>query len=232
MIIGNGLLSRAFCSFEHDNDVVIFASGTSNSNENNDANFYREESLLLEIIRSNRDKTFVYFSTCSIEDISKKESKYVQHKLRMESLINGQCKSFYIFRLPQVVGVTRSKTLISYLFSSIGSGERFSVQRNATRNLIDVKDVFLICNYIISNHIYINEVTNIASRQNLEVISIVNMIESILSRKANFEFIDSGSTNYIDISKIEKIPDFDALNDSEYVKRILLSFYQINEKLQ
>ena len=39
MVIGNGMIANAFKQYENDDEVIIFASGVSNSKENNDSEF-------------------------------------------------------------------------------------------------------------------------------------------------------------------------------------------------
>ena len=63
MIIGNGLIANSFLDSDL-NNIIIFASGVSNSKEENLLEFDREKKLLLRIIYENFNKKIVYFSTC------------------------------------------------------------------------------------------------------------------------------------------------------------------------
>jgi len=219
MIIGNGMIAKAFKKYENSLRTVIFASGVSNSKETDEKNFNRERELLNNTLNRNSDKLFVYFSTCSIEDSSQQNSKYIIHKKKMEELIKTKSNSYYIFRLPQVVGKTHSPTLVNFLIDSITNSKFFYVQKNATRNLIDVDDVFIICDHIITNGLYLNSIVNIASPFNLKVIEIVSLIEEILNKKANFELIEQGVSQEINIDKI-KFANY--IFDKNYIKNILL----------
>lgn len=219
MIIGNGMIARAFSKYKNSLDIIVFASGVSNSKEINKENFNREKNLLNNTISNNQDKLLVYFSTCSIEDNSQQDSQYIIHKKNMEELIEAKCKKYYIFRLPQVVGETHSPTLVNFLINAIKKNNFFYVQQYATRNLIDVNDVFYICNKLISEQKYINEITNIASPFNMKVIDIVHIIEAILGQKANFKFVSQGLEQKIDIAKIEFIGN--NLFDKKYINKIL-----------
>jgi len=223
MIVGNGMIAKAFSKYENSLEIIIFASGVSNSKETEEKNFNREMNLLKSTLNNHPDKLFVYFSTCSIEDDSQKDSKYIMHKKKMEELIKTKNNSYCIFRLPQVVGKTNSPTLVNFLIDSIANSKFFYVQENATRNLIDVDDVFTICDYIITNKLYLNSIVNIASPFNLKVLEIVSIIEEILKKKAHFELIKQGSSQKINIDKIKFS---NHIFNNDYIKNILLKRMQ------
>ena len=73
MIVGNGLIAKAFDNFK-DDKVIIFASGVSNSLEQRKQEFDREN-ILSNVINENPEK-IVYFSTCYFNDIRKKKVCY------------------------------------------------------------------------------------------------------------------------------------------------------------
>jgi nucleoside-diphosphate-sugar epimerase len=220
MIIGNGMLAKAFIAYKNIQNIIIFASGVSNSKEVKKDNFNREKELLLNNIVNHNNKLLVYFSTCSIEDESQKNSHYMKHKQAMEDLVKTKCLNYYIFRLPQVVGDTNSLTLVNFLIDSISNNNKFFIQQYATRNLIDVDDVFIICNELISKKKYLNETTNVASPFNIKVIEIVNILENILDKKAIFDLTEEGGGNHINIEKIQYfISDIFKKN---YLKKILI----------
>jgi len=66
MVVGNGLLANTFKSYSDNEDVIIFASGVSNSGCVDPEQFKRESNLVAKYKTSK--KLFVYFSTSSIED--------------------------------------------------------------------------------------------------------------------------------------------------------------------
>ena len=84
MIIGNGLLAKAFSDFENNEKILIFASGVSNSNETRRQEFEREEILLRKGLTTHKDKLIIYFSTCSVYEPSTNYREYTRHKLDME----------------------------------------------------------------------------------------------------------------------------------------------------
>ena len=87
MVIGNGLLSRVFFEYKENTDLLIFASGVSNSQESSVSEFEREKLMLLEVLENHSNKTLVYFSTCAFYDTYFKENLYLRHKRQMEKLI-------------------------------------------------------------------------------------------------------------------------------------------------
>lgn len=225
MVVGSGMIAQAFHKYIDNAGVVIFASGVSNSKENNPIAYSREENLLNRTIDENKDKTIVYFSTCSIYDNSVNSSKYVKHKVYMEKIVERRCDKFHIFRLPQVVGVTNSPTLVNYLFMSIKNHIPLTINKNSTRNLIHVDDVVKIISYLIDNKIYCNEITNIATPHNTMVLDIVVKIEKIMQMKANYQLIEFGAKQNIDISKMQELNIESDIFDINYTDEILSKYY-------
>lgn len=163
MIVGNGMIASAFKSyFGDDPDVIVFASGVSNSRENRGEEFLREKKMLMECM--SYEKFTFYFSTCSVNDPELLDAPYVVHKKEMETLVRS-AKDYAIFRLPQVVGKTPNpNTLTNYLYRQIMSGSNFKVWRHATRNLIDVDDVASIVSYLVRASLASGVTTNGSSR--------------------------------------------------------------------
>ena len=87
MIIGNGDLASVLPDRE---DLIFFASGVSNSQETRESEYQREVDLLM---KQNRDSHIVYFSTLAS---FYSRTRYVDHKLNMESLIKRYFKKYTI----------------------------------------------------------------------------------------------------------------------------------------
>lgn len=222
MIVGSGMMAKAFKEYENSNEVLIFARGVSNSLETKKEEFERETALLLETIEKYRDKTLVYFGTCSVLDSQNNYNAYIKHKVKMENIIRENCKNYFIFRLPQVVGKTTSPTLINFLATQIKNGTPFHLWKNSKRNLIDVADVYKIASYLINNSIFKNQITNIASHQSVNITTIVQKIELLLDKKANYVVEDRGTFYDIDISKISKyLSNIGICFDESYIDIIL-----------
>lgn len=206
MIIGNGLIARRFKSFIDNQDIVIFASGVSNSQEDRESEYIREEKLLQETLHLHQNKTFIYFSTCSVYDDNLNSTKYVTHKLKMENMIKKKSNGYYIFRLPQVLGSGgNDNNLVNSIYSKVQSGEKFEIWKNATRNLIDIDNIYKIVCCVLDSRMYKNEIVNIASKKNISIESLVKAVELKLNKKAHVNIVLKGSGYDIDISKILKL---------------------------
>ena len=226
MIIGNGLIAKAFDQyFSDDSEVVIFASGVSNSKENQEEAFLREENLLKNALDANKFVT--YFSTCSIDDPELFNTPYVVHKKKMESLVRGGAQRHAIFRLPQVVGKTcNPNTLTNYLYRQVVSGSTFQIWRNARRNFIDVDDVASISNYLISHSLTEKITENIASPFTISIPDLVGIFESVLGKKANYTIGDAGGKYEIDVERaLDAANHLDIKFDETYLERVIRKYY-------
>ena len=229
IVIGNGLIARAFKSASyHNSKVLIYSSGVSNSNEINPLNFSRESELVKKYLAMK--KYFVYFSTCSINDPDKVNSAYVRHKMLMESLIMTN-SSYLIIRLPQVVGLGGNKnTLVNKLYDDIKNGRNFNVCVDARRNLIDINDVLRITLEIIPLLFGSSRVLNIASPYSIPVIEIVEILEKIAGMPANYNLLSQGGSYSIDISDVSRlVKNFDEFFPAEYTNKILTKYYSVTK---
>ena len=193
MVIGNGMLAQKFAKYKSNLDIIIFASGVSNSLEKNSLEYLREAELLENIVTQNKDAVLVYFSSCSMYDSSVKETKYVLHKIAMENFIKKNVKKYLIFRISQIVGNTTNNTLVNYLIKSIKAKDRIVIWKNSMRNLIDIDDVYSIVSYILDNKTEVNQVIHIANSQNIWILDIVRQIENILKISAIYDLEDKGA---------------------------------------
>lgn len=225
MIIGNGLIARAFLDVDKKN-VIFYASGVSNSLEINEKEFLREENLIRKTIAENYGKLFVYFSTCSIYDSSKNGSAYVNHKLNMEHLVSTECEQYLIARVSNAVGQGgNSHTLINFLVNSLRSHETIQTHINATRNLIDVEDVVKITMELLQEN-KINRIVNVAYLANYSIVQIIAIVEEFLGKKAELELLKAGQSYSIDIPDVRNYFRINDLQDKEaYLKNILRKYY-------
>jgi nucleoside-diphosphate-sugar epimerase len=229
IVIGNGMIgNEAKSIWSKYSNHLIYASGVSNSACEDANEFLKEKNMLQETINKIKsDYYIIYYSTCSIYDSSiSKSSKYIQHKLEMESLVR-KCKKFYIFRLPQVVGHTNSdKTLIKYFYNSIQDGRKIQVYKNAFRNLIDVNDVIKLSEYICGKKEHENKITNIANPKNISIKSIINIIAEIVNKKPNIEIIDDGSSYEISNQTVNEICEKAGVSfDRDYEHKVIKKYY-------
>lgn len=222
-IIGNGLLANAFkfSKFSFNENIIVFASGVSNSQNSDNTGYAREYDLLRTI---DSGKKLIYFSTCSIYDKLNYDSSYVQHKLLMENYIKEEFRFYNILRLPQVVGRGGNpNNLLNYLYRSIRDNNIITVQKNAVRNIVDVEDIVRfssICNKIDQGLI------NIAAPNSTGILSIINCFESIFDRIARVDLVDGGYGYSIDIADIRRIiVNFDSYFHGEYLRNVIEKYY-------
>ena len=225
MIIGSGLIANAFApSFSDDPDIIIFASGVSNSQENRVEAFLREKQLLLECL-SLKKKIF-YFSTCSVHDPQLLDKPYAVHKIEMENLVAAS-PDYVIFRLPQVVGTTPNpNTLTNYLHKQILSGSHFQIWRHAKRNLIDVDDVALIATHLHQTFNTNRQLVNIACPFSLTIDQIVSIFELVLGIKANYSLVDMGGDYQIDSGLASEVAQRIGVSfDDTYIEKLIRKYY-------
>ena len=229
MVIGNGMIAKRFSSYNADAEVLIFAAGNSNSSGASTAESPRETELLLHSIEANQQATFVYFSTCSIYDPSLTQSIYVQHKLRMEELIEQHAPYYLIFRVSNPVGLTQNRhTVLNFFAEHIRTGLHFNVWKYASRNLIDIDDMFVLCDHIIQNGIKLNSVINIANPVNYPVVSIAEAIEQHFTCKGNYSLLEKGNSPLIDTTAIQ--PLFSLLHidfNPHYLTSLLQKYFPV-----
>ncbi|QNP49874.1 NAD(P)-dependent oxidoreductase [Diaphorobacter aerolatus] len=228
MIVGTGLVAKAFGKYANEmGNVCIFASGVANSKCNEENEFARERTLLQDVIESlSADCHLAYFSTCSIYDSTLKDSAYVSHKLNMEALI---CKRRYshVFRLPQLAGYSQNNTtLLNYLNSCIDADSLIKISRNAERNIIDVEDVARAVNHLLDNSSVENLTVNICNLRRERVLEIVSTLERIKGKRAKIELVEGGSFYDIPIGAVEEIYKEIGLHFSEsYLEGVLRKYY-------
>ena len=225
MIIGNGLLAKSFVrNFGDDPEIVIFASGVSNSRETHRDAFLREKHMLSEAL--GLKKMLVYFSTCSVNDPELVDTPYVNHKIEMEALVSA-VQDFTIFRLPQVVGKTQNpNTLTNFLYQKIMSGSSFQVWSHATRNLIDADDVAAIATHLIHSAVANGMTINIACPYFISIPRLVGIFETVLGKKAKYSVVDAGGTYAIDSQLAARVAKQIGINfDDSYIEKLIRKYY-------
>ena len=225
MIIGNGLLASAFRPYFQDApEIVVFASGVSNSRETHELAFLRERDLLMEALDTER--FFLYLSTCSVDDPELLETPYVIHKQQMESLVRTS-RDYAIFRLPQVVGTTHNpNTLTNYLYNQIVSGTHFQIWRHAKRNLIDVDDVAPIVAHLLKTCPVNRTTTNVACPFSVSILQLVATLELVTGKRASYEIVETGGLYIIDSSiAVEAASQIGIVFDESYIEHLIRKYY-------
>jgi nucleoside-diphosphate-sugar epimerase len=210
VVIGNGMVAKAFSKYSTDENIIIFASGVSNSKEKRSEEFEREFLLLSNVINDNKKSKFIYFSTCSIFDKQVSETPYVVHKKEVEDYIKKNCQNYIIFRLPTVIGSSKNdKTLFNNFKNKILNSEVMEIQKNSFRFLIDIEDLSYILPFFIENVLIKNQTINVSFNNKILVKDIVRLYEIILGRKSNVVLVDSENdfhfSNEFFINELNKI---------------------------
>ena len=218
MIVGNGLIARAFHTYREHPNVMIFAAGVSNSTETNPTAFKREEDLLKR--SAGREAMLLYFSTCAIDSVGPR-TPYLRHKLEMEAQVT-RIPSGHVIRLPQVVGIGGNPlNLVNFLFRHIRDGLRFPLFLNTRRNLIDANDVFAIVDELFRRG-WRDRVLRVASPDDTIGEDIVRYLEAITGRAAVFDPIQRGDLQRVDVSAVESlIPAYRDRFPPSYVRDLI-----------
>ena len=227
MVIGNGLMAKAFLQFNEDDSVIIFASGVSNSSQTAEEEYKREKALLHTCF--SKKTKLIYFSTCSITDDSIQHTQYIHHKLEMENLIKKKQDSYLVLRLPNVVGKSSNPhTLTNFIYNQIISSHSFQVYAHSCRYLIDVDDVFNIISVLLNNKNINDEIINVAFNNRINTIELVNLFEEVLSTRAQYELVNKGACYSIDNSRIkELIGEINFKTPEKYNINLLRKYYGI-----
>lgn len=229
MVIGNGLIASLFtdCDDEISDHVIFFASGVSNSLEDRIEAFEREENLIRETIEAFPNKIFLYFSTCSIYDESKKDSKYVLHKLKMEKIVEQTCPKYLIVRVSNAAGKGGNPHLLmNYIVNSVKNDEVLNVYTKATRNIIDVDDVKNITKSLVRSNL-LNRIVNVAYPENYTVAELIGIVENFFKRKVAINTIEEGTSYEINCAEVNAYFTATKMNNKEkYMENILKKYFQ------
>lgn len=229
MVVGNGLIARAFQKFEKDNSVLIFASGVSNSNEVNSAAFKRELALIKAEISKNSEAKFVYFSSTGVFDKTISTSKYIQHKLKMEKYIETHVPKYLIFRISNAVGYSKNPyTVLNFLVNAVKSQQELTIWKNAERNLIDVEDIVYVVNQCLKQEK--NKTLIVASKENIKVTEVLLEVENFLGLKAKSSLITKGVPFKLNLSEAEKylnMLESQQKSTKQYLQSLLHKYYTV-----
>jgi nucleoside-diphosphate-sugar epimerase len=202
MIYGNGLMARAMQPAAERKDLLIFASGVSDSSCRLASEFDREAGLLKQALSLFPEALVVYFGTCSIYDESMCNSAYVRHKTDMEELVRQNSKNHLICRLANPVGrTTNIRTLINNFADAILNERKIEVWQSATRNIMDVDDICKTVFYLVDELGCRNMTLNIANIKCIGVPELVEILEQVIGRRANKVFLEKGSPLKLEIKE-------------------------------
>lgn len=226
MVIGNGMMAKAFFEFANDDSVIVFASGVSNSKETDSA-AYQKELLMLFNLKGTYS-TVIYFSSCSIFDSSLSSSLYVEHKKKVEKFIGENFEKYWIFRLPNVIGSSNnSHTMVNYFYNSLLNNDVFELHKNTFRYFIDVDDVKSVIKKIIKQKTLNSGCYNLLFPFPYNVIDLVYLLETFINKKGNYIIKENEGTLYnVKVSE-QLLPyiKFDVNTPQNYIKEIIVKYY-------
>lgn len=191
MVIGGGLLAQTFKHYSHQSDVIVFASGVSNSSNTQKDQFERELTLLQHYL--NQPEKLVYFSTISVYDPDLVTSPYILHKRAIEAIIKESSPNFIIFRLPILLGKSPNPaTLVNFLFNSIINGRTISIYDKACRYLIDVDDLEVLLTKMIDSDQFDNQIIDVNFNNAAKISTLISILESITRKTAITQTVEKG----------------------------------------
>lgn len=216
MIVGKGLVASAFeMTKENYLDYIIFASGVSNSKENNDNEYNREKELIIETIKQNKGLKFIYFSSVSV-NVDK--NKYFEHKLKMENIIKEYTSNYIIFRIPQLVGRNGNpNNLVNYIKNCVLTGDNIITNNYIERALLDVEDLVIIVNYCKDKTI--GETLHLSGVEKIKVYDLCNLIGELLNKTPIIKIADNIEYNNW------------VIDNSELINEVIISFDKKNYNL-
>lgn len=173
-----------------DTDKYLFyVNGISNSvlETIEDDNFEARE--IRQISKNIDDKIFIYFSTALVNVKENYTRPYVQHKYKMECLVERLFPNFRIIRTSNLVGQNpwNRHTLFNFLYKSLDEGTKISVPESVVRNILDVEDFITLFNYYLQNIAQKNSTINIVNPISYRMGDIVKMFENIFDKKFHLE---------------------------------------------
>ena len=137
MIVGKGDISSILNDRE---GAIFFASGVSKSTETNESEFWREIELL---DKQDRTKCLFYFSSITLDDMSKIGNQYLTHKRRMELLVKSNFENYNIIRIGNITWGNNPNTFINYIRNKIKNGEPVEI-KDEFKYLIDKEQLLLL----------------------------------------------------------------------------------------
>ena len=221
-IVGSGFIANKFKKYSYflkKNNVIIYASGISNSQETNKKNLKREISLVNKFCNKN-SKKMVYISTCSINDFSRNKSKYVKNKIIIENIIKRKMNDYIIVRLPEVVGYSNNpNTLTNFFFNKVYRNKPFVIYKNTRRNIIDIDDAVKNCIKIIKSNKYKNKTISLLNKRFYTPMNIIKVFERIINKKAQFQIVVINKKKWISKN------NYYIKSNKDYLSKVLKKYY-------
>ena len=220
MIVGNGLIAKSFSIFREDSNIIIFASGVSNSKSTEISEFERERNLILS---QDKNKKIIYFSTYSISDGSL-NNEYILHKLDMEYLVENNFEDWLILRLPTIVGYGgNNNNFFNYISNRLKKNLPITIYENTYRSLLDVDDLLPLTKNIIYN--VSNQKIDVSLDNQTLVTDIVKEMLIISDSKSEIIKSNCSINSLVDNTQFKSICDvFDDINKPNYNYQLIKKY--------
>ncbi len=228
MLVGNGMIARRFRAFAERDDVVLFASGVSNSKETRPEPYERERKLVDDTLRQAPGRLFVYFSTASIADPTEQGSAYVVHKMALEELIKARASAYLIIRASNVVGGPGNPhTILNFFVDRISRQESFTIWQHAVRNVIDIDDLYQLVSGCIADASTWNQTLVVANPYSVSPLVMVQAIERHTGQKARYTLLDKGVPFTLPAEAVNtRFPNAEEdWQPERYITRLLQKYY-------
>ena len=137
MIVGKGDIASILNDRE---GAIFFASGVSKSTETSESEFWREIELL---DKQDKTKCLFYFSSITLDDMSKIGNQYLTHKRRMELFIKSNFENYNIIRIGNITWGNNPNTFLNYIKNRIKNGEPVEI-KDEFKYLIDKEQLLLL----------------------------------------------------------------------------------------
>ena len=102
------------------------------------------------------------------------------------------------------------------------SFELFDIERN----IIDIKDVFILVDKILKENIFKNQIINIANPKNIKVLDLVNILENIIDKKAKYNIVKKSGEFKIDVKDIESMILDLGIFERNYLQNRIKKYYE------
>jgi nucleoside-diphosphate-sugar epimerase len=204
-IIGSGFLARHLAPLAGSHKgVTVIAAGVSAAGDTPQRAFDREAALLFDVIHEcEPGERLVFFSTASTGMYSVPGDEpgtedgpvfpataYGRHKFALEAVLAASGVDYLILRLGHVVGPHQPPhQLLPALARQVQAGD-VRIYRNASRDLIDIRDVVTIVDALLAGAPE-RLVVNVASGVPVPVERIVDRVETLLGTPARHTYVDA-----------------------------------------
>jgi len=153
-------------------------------------------------------------------------SFYINHKKNIEKYIIENISSYVVIRLPNVVGFSDNPyTFFNYFKNKILFDEEILVQSDASRYLIDLRDIVRLIPIILKDDVSLNSIINMAFQNQMSVIDIIKIYENVLNLKAKVKIIPGGSSYEIDNKLFLEILNSNSIDCIDNYNYSVLKFY-------